>query len=695
MLILLLTSSSALIMSAAGFTISDWLYQKNSMIERLNTMAGIIGSNSVAAITFGDPDSTQQTLSILREEGDIVSAALFNLKGEPFASYQRDNNSLSLTLPDKKSGFIDNKLFVVVPILLESEPIGHIMLLSDLSYWKLRQLIHLFTAAGVLLISLVAALIISSRMQRVVSEPILKLAETARQITEANDYSMRAERLSSDEIGCLVDDFNGMLDQIQVKDSELQKVAESLEEKVESRTQALTKLTEQLEHQAYHDALTGLANRTTFDNHLKLSIEKTRRYGGKLAVLFLDLDRFKIVNDTLGHTIGDKLLIEVAKRFSNCMRASDTLARLGGDEFGILLASTDSTCNAIDVAQKLREVISEPIEVEGYCLHPSTSIGISMFPDDGDSASVLLKNADAAMYRSKDSGRNQISFFSPEMNVQANRRLELENKLRHAVREGLLQVHYQPRCDAVSRKIIGVEALARWNDPQEGYISPAEFIPLAEECGLIGAIDEWTMQTACRDVLYWHQNGCPDISLAVNFSPVQFARKDPHDIIKRILEQTGFRGDRLELEITESLFGPDSINVSSTIEKIRELGIKISVDDFGTAYSSLSRLKQLPLHTLKIDQSFVRDLGKDQDDGIIVRTIITMAHNLNLNVVAEGVETEMQYNFVKQHGCDVVQGYLFGKPAPAKEIEALLLVNAFDTSADIHRGVVHKQIKSL
>jgi diguanylate cyclase (GGDEF)-like protein len=669
MLVLLLTSGSALLMSAIGFVVSDWYLLQTSTVERLRAEAGIIGDNSVAAITFDDPDSAQRTLSTLEAEAAIVSAALFLEDGSLFASYKRDGNSLPLAHPGKESGSINGNLFVVAPVKLEGEAIGSILLVSDLSYWKQRQLLHLIIGLGVLLASLIVALIISSRLQRVVSEPIVKLAETARRITQENDYSLRAKKLSRDEIGSLVDDFNSMLQQIQEQDAELKKVQEHLEETVEIRTSELTELTLQLEHQVYHDTLTGLANRITFDDRLQLAINQSQRYGGKLAVLFLDLDRFKVVNDTLGHAIGDKLLIQVAKRFSSCIRASDTLARLGGDEFGVLLMQINSASEVADVAHKLTKAIADPIKVEGYSLHPSTSIGICLFPEDGDNAETILKNADTAMYRSKDQGYNQITFFSSEMNAQIVRRHSLENKLRQAVREESLEIHYQARLDTESLNIIGVEALARWTDPEEGQIAPSEFIPLAEECGLIGAIDEWVLKSACSKVLQWYGGRTPEISLSVNLSPGQFIRKDLHRIVKQILTRTGFPGSQLELEITESLFGPDSKDSRGVFEQLRELGVEISVDDFGTAYSSLSRLKQLPLNTLKIDKSFVRDLGKDPEDETLVRTIITMAHNLNLKVVAEGVETEVQYNFVKQHGCDAVQGFLFGKPVPAEEME--------------------------
>ena len=675
MWILLLTTSSALFMSAIGFVISDWYSLQKSTIERLYGEAEIIGNNSLAALAFDDSDSATRTLYSLKSSTDIVIAALFSTvgKGALFASYRRDNDTQPIIYPEQESGSIDGRHFVVSPITLDGDQIGSILLVSDLSYWKQRQFFHLFAVLLVLLISFIIALLLSSRLQRLISEPVLKLAETARQITEANDYRLRAEKLSRDEIGQLADDFNSMLEQVQFRDQELKKIRDNLEEKVQERTQQLSELTRQLEHQAYHDTLTGLANRMTFDDHLQLAIDQCQRYGGQLAVLFLDLDRFKNVNDTLGHAIGDKLLVQVAGKFSECIRSSDTLARLGGDEFAVLLTNLSADCEAAEVGIKLINVLKEPIEVDGYSLHMSTSIGISLFPEDGDNADTILKSADTAMYLSKDLGRSQISFFSPEMNARALRRLSLENKLRQAVRDNVLKVHYQPRLDSETMIIIGVEALVRWTDPEEGQIAPAEFIPLAEECGLIGMIDEWVLKSACSEVLKWYEAGAPSITLAVNVSPAQFIRKDLHGVMQKILEQTKFPGSQLELEVTESLFGPDSINSLSILKQLGELGIEISVDDFGTAYSSLSRLKHLPLHTLKIDRSFVRDLGKDADGETIVRTIITLAHNLNLKVVAEGVETQTQYSFVKRHGCDAVQGFLFSKPVPGNEMLELLV----------------------
>ncbi|PKM36450.1 MAG: GGDEF domain-containing protein [Gammaproteobacteria bacterium HGW-Gammaproteobacteria-10] len=672
MLMLLLTSSCALLLSAVGFAVNDWLSMRSAIFERLQAQAGVIGHNSIAALTFGDAESAEKTLASLKNEADIVSAVLFSSDGVIFAHFERDEHSIPPAFPAEETGRIDGNFFVVSPILLDGHQIGNILLISDLSHWEQRQTFHLIIALGVLLLSLSTALLLSSRLQRLVSEPILKLAETARRVSEGQDYGLRAEKISSDEIGTLVDDFNDMLRQVQLRDRELQKARDELEERIEARTLELTELTRQLEHQAYHDMLTGLANRITFDDHLKLAIDQARRHGQRLAVMFLDLDRFKTINDTLGHAVGDKLLMQVSQRLLACIRDCDTLARLGGDEFAVLLTQIRQGTDAAEVASKLIAAIAEPIPIEGYSLHITTSIGISLFPEDGDHAETIVKNADTAMYRSKDRGRNQFTFFSSDMNDRAVRRLALENKLRKAIAEGAFNIHYQPRRDTLNLEIVSVEALARWNDPEEGPIAPSEFIPLAEECGLIAAIDEWMLENACREMLACCTGGEADLRLAVNLSPAQFIREDLVEVISGILQRTGFPGDKLELEITESLFGPGSIDACKILEQLCTLGIELSIDDFGTAYSSLSRLKQLPLHTLKIDRSFVHDLGHDADDETLVRTIISMAHNLNLKVVAEGVETETQYDYVKQYGCDTVQGYLFGKPVPFHQLKELL-----------------------
>ncbi len=676
MRMLLLTSSAALLLSVIGFGINDWFALRNAMFERLQTQAVIIGHNSIAALTFDDKESANTTLSSLENEEDIITAALFTSDAQLFALYQRYPHQSTPTLPRENFGLTDGHFFAVSPVELDGKGIGYTLVISDLSYWNQKQISQLTIAGAVFLLSFLFALILSSRLQRLVSEPILMLAATARKVSENQDYTLQAEKFSADEIGTLVDDFNNMLHQIKQRDFELQKAREYLEERVEARTRELTELTRQLEHLAYHDTLTGVSNRMTFDDHLRLAIDQAKRHQYHLAVFFLDLDRFKLINDTLGHAVGDKLLIEISERLTRCLRDGDTLARLGGDEFAILLNQIRHSRDAYEKAVKITEAIAEPILIDGYNLHVSSSIGISVFPEDGEEAETIVKNADTAMYRSKDRGRNQFTFFSVEMNARADRRLAVETKLRAALEQKLLKVHYQPRYDTQTLKIVGVEALARWYDLDNGTISSAEFIPLAEDCGLIASIDEWVLETACRQILPLKTLENSNLRLAVNISPAQFIREDFFDVIVAILERTGFPADRLELEITESLFGPGNVDVCVVLEKLRSLGIELSIDDFGTAYSSLSRLKQLPLNTLKIDQSFVLDLGKDVNDEVLVKTIITMAHNLNLNVVAEGVETEKQFNFVKQYACNNVQGFLFGKPMAFEHLLEHIAINS-------------------
>ncbi len=670
-LVLLISSCSALLLATVGFAVNDWFTSRDQMVERMRSQAAIIGNTSIAALMFGDKQSASKTLSALASERDVVGAVLYTPDGLSFASYRRDTDTLTpTTLMSFNAGSIDGQLFIQTPVRHDGEIIGSIQLIADNSQWKQQQLLRLGTVFGLFVVSLLVALIFSHRLQRVVTEPVLRLAETARRISRSRDYSLRAEKLSRDEIGYLVDDFNEMLDQMQMRDAELQQAQEQLEEKVKQRTAELAELANKYEHQAYHDALTGLANRTTFEYRLKETIGHVNRHGGELEVLFFDLDRFKRINDTLGHSIGDKLLVQLSKRLVSCLRTNDTLARLGGDEFGVLMTNTAFE-RAGEVAQKLIDVINEPVDVEGHKLHVSTSIGISTYPGDGDSAEEIVKNADTAMYRSKDKGGNQFTFYASDMNQRVERRLQLENKMRAAIDSSAFYLHYQPKWDAQTKQLVGVEALIRWQDPEEGNISPVEFIPLAEECGLIHDIDLWVLEQACIDIGGLYSRGCSDIQLSVNFSPSHFVRYDICEEVSRVLKRTRFPGDRLELEIIENLIGPDVEDIYSKVHAIRDLGVEISIDDFGTAYSSLSRLKQLPLNTLKIDKSFIMDLDNDPDDKTLVKTIITMAHNLNLKVVAEGVETESQYEFVKQQGCDIVQGYLLGKPMPLDELDVL------------------------
>ncbi len=666
-LVILVASSTALLLATAGFAANDWFSSRAQLMSQLLSDALIIGHNTQAALLFDDVEAANRTLFSLTGEGSVVGAAIYDKADRLFAFYQNTSQPLPEKPLPNSQGKYQGLLYAQMPIRAQGELVGSILLLADNSEWQEQQRIRIVMALTLFALSLLWALFISSRLQGLVTRPLLNLTKTARRITQSRDYSLRAEVQSQDEIGLLANDFNAMLNEIQLRDAGLRQAQEQLEDKVAERTKELKLLARRFEHQAFHDALTGLANRVTFDRCLQDGIAHVRLHNESLSVLFLDVDRFKVVNDTLGHGIGDLLLEETAERLKTCLRKGDTLARLGGDEFAVLLV--DITPGATgDLAAAMIAEVRRPMQLNGHILQLTASIGISVFPTDGDSADELLKNADTAMYRSKDRGRDRFTFFAPDMNARVERRLILENKLRRAVDESIFTRVYQPKWSCIDQRLIGVEVLLRWLDPEEGEMSPEEFIPLAEECGLIADIDLWVLEHACRDILTLHEQGFDQLQLSVNYSPSHFSRNRASLDVEKALTRTGFPGHRLELEITESLIGPEVDNVLEQLKEVNQLGVEISIDDFGTGYSSLSRLKQLPLHTLKIDRSFIQDLDRNSDDETLVKTIIVMAHNMNLKVVAEGVETAEQYDFVCRHGCDVVQGYRFGKPVVLQEL---------------------------
>ncbi|HJW93180.1 MAG TPA: PAS domain S-box protein [Thermoanaerobaculia bacterium] len=432
---------------------------------------------------------------------------------------------------------------------------------------------------------------------------------------------------------------------------------------------------EQIEWQAYHDALTGLPNRLLFRDRITIALARAKRSARSCAVMFLDLDQFKLVNDTLGHTVGDGLLQAVADRLINCVRAEDTVARMGGDEFTILLSDIGDRRAAATVAQKVLDSIGQPLDVDRHELFVTTSIGISMFPDDGADAETLLKNADRAMYRAKEAGRNNYQFVTAAAIHGAAARLTLENSLHHAFERQEFVVHYQPMIELATARVVGAEALIRWNHPDFGIMPPDEFIPIAEETRLIVPIGEWVLRTACRQMKAWHDSGHPGLRIAVNLSPRQFQQKNLATMIERALVETSFPANCLDLEITESTAMQNAELSLSIMKRLKEMGIRISIDDFGTGYSSLNYLKRFPIDTVKIDQDFVRDLGAESSDGAIISAVISMARALRLRVVAEGVETEEQLAFLQREQCAEIQGFLYSRPLPAAEFERTLKVS--------------------
>jgi diguanylate cyclase (GGDEF)-like protein/PAS domain S-box-containing protein len=423
---------------------------------------------------------------------------------------------------------------------------------------------------------------------------------------------------------------------------------------------------------ARHDSLTDLPNRILLNDRLTQAITLAYRHQQKLALLYLDVDRFKHINDALGHAVGDRLLQSVAQRLFDCVRTSDTVSRQGGDEFVILLTETKQARDAAVIAEKILLALAAPHRIDQHELHLTASIGIVTYPDDGMDADTLMKNADFAMYHAKDFGRNNFQFFKADMNVRAIERQSLENGLRHALERHEFVLYYQPKMNLDTGSIIGVEALIRWRHPTRGLVSPAQFIPVAEECGFIVTIGRWVLREACCQARKWQKEGLPAMRIAINISAVELRAKGFVAYVRQILTETGLEARYLELELTETFLMQDSRSTAAVLRELKDMGIHLALDDFGTGYSSLSYVKRFPIDTLKIDQSFVRDLATDADDASIVSAVISMGKSLHMRVVAEGVETQEQLEFLREHGCPFGQGFYFSPPVGAKEFTQLL-----------------------
>jgi diguanylate cyclase (GGDEF)-like protein/PAS domain S-box-containing protein len=432
------------------------------------------------------------------------------------------------------------------------------------------------------------------------------------------------------------------------------------------------KAEEKMVHMAYHDPLTGLPNRALLTDHLCLMLAAAQRHEILAAVLFIDLDRFKLINDTMGHSKGDDVLKEVAARLKKRTRESDTLARQGGDEFILFVQDLNRVEDITKVAENIFSALKEPFNVEGNMFSLTVSMGVSIYPNDGEDAETLIKNADIAMYAAKDEGRNNFQLYNASMNENITKRLRLENKLRKALANEEFLLHYQPQVDSTSGKVNGVEALVRWQDPEEGLISPGEFIPVAEDTRLIVPIGEWVLREACTQNRMWQDNGLKQVTMAVNISTYQFTQKDFVGTVERVLQETDLNPMYLELELTESIIMEDIETTIERLHALKAMGIRLSIDDFGTGYSSLEYLKRMPIDMLKIAQTFVRDITVDPSDYAIARATIQLAKSLELEFIAEGVETREHLKLLNDLQCTRIQGYLYSRPLPSHEIEKYL-----------------------
>ncbi len=441
-------------------------------------------------------------------------------------------------------------------------------------------------------------------------------------------------------------------------------------------------MAQQIAHSAEHDFLTGLPNRMLLNDRVGQAIALARRHTKKVAVLFLDLDGFKHINDSLGHPVGDKLLQSVAIRLADCIRGSDSVSRQGGDEFVVLLLELEHAEDAAITARRMLQAVARPHCIEQHDLHVTASIGVSVYPDDGPDADTLIKNADTAMYQAKENGRRSVQFFKPAMNVRAVERQFIEEGLRRALERRELTLHYQPKVNLLTGAITGAEALIRWTHPTRGSIAPGQFIPVAEDCGLILPIGAWVLREACSQARAWMDAGLPVTSMAVNVSAMEFRGKNFLDSLFAILGETDLDPSCLELELTESVLMKHAEFTAATLQILRKRGVQVAVDDFGTGYSSLSYLQKFPVDALKIDQSFVRQISTAGDDTTIVKAVIGMARSLKLRVIAEGVETVEEVAFLRAYRCEEAQGYYFSPPVLPRQF-AMLLKNGIPQSSDV------------
>lgn len=668
MIIMLLTSGVVIFVTAAAFIVNETLTFRRAIRNEMLALAAIVSNNTSAAIMFNDQKAALETLAGLSSDPRILAVHIVTNDGAVFAEYiysaakgargqsgARDFGKppvpykIALVQTDSEAGSFWNwpmKLIVAEKIIVDGREIGKVVIQANLEGLIEKLKLFFFLAAFVMLVVSLLAYMMSTKLQSLISVPIMNLAQTMKDVSQKKNYSIRSEKTSNDEIGVLIDGFNEMLQEI------------------EERDETLKQRQDHLQRLAHFDSLTSLPNRALYCDRLSQTLLKAAREKQQVAVLFVDLDHFKDINDTLGHRTGDLLLKDVAVRLQKIIRASDTVARMGGDEFTIFQQDVKDSRNAGLVAKKIVESLSQPYLVEGREIFITASVGITMFPDDGATVDELLRNADTAMYYAKDSGKDMFKFFTQEMNVSVRDRLTLQNSLRRALERDEFILYYQPKMDIASRQVTGVEALLRWLHPQEGMILPGRFIPQAEETGLIIPIGEWVLRTACRQIKEWQAKGHPSIRIAVNVSASQFKRQNFAETVTGILEETGISPLFLELELTESAIMQ---NIDSSVEilnSLKAMGIQISIDDFGTGYSSLSYLRRFPIDYIKIDRSFIVNFTSNSDDRAIVTAIIAMARSLGLKIIAEGVETEEQLAILSELGCHEMQGYLYSKPLP-------------------------------
>jgi len=778
-LLSLATSLMGLLAAIAAIAAYDQYSLRAVLSEEFSVMSKVIADHSSAAVVFDDNSLAQSNLNALQYREGVLLGCMYrsNSNESPeklpapilFAHFQSDAQQIcpTVALVNSQQTHFDNRyLEILQPISIDGGAVGVLYLRVSLDAVNAQLQHKLLAMIPVVLFAVSIAVLIGILLSRHISHPLLMLGKTAALVAENDNYSIRADKFSDDEVGQVVESFNHMLEVIEHEDARLReseekfrlisesskvgifqldsrgqctyaneelasitglsseellsqgwlsvvhpddkrRVGEQLNTLIQKTSQhiaidcsllrpngsikwitgdiaplrdadqqqigflgtlsdisELKQAYDQLEHMAFYDTLTGLANRRLFRNRLEHMLSNIQRTNNSVALILIDVDHFKNVNDSMGHDSGDTLLTVIAERLKQCVRFTDTVARLGGDEFAVILPNVPDMLTVSSIAEKILQGLSKPTLLDDEEVTVSASLGISVSPEDTKEAEVLIKNADMALYRAKDAGRNNFKFFTVEMNILLIAHLNLVQQLRHAIDQQAFLLHYQPQVDLNSGQLVGFEALVRWQHAERGVVSPLEFIPVAEETGLIIPLGRWILRAACQQM-----RALCDAKLVnnravmtVNLSLKQFEDSQLVRYIGEILVECGLRPAQLELELTESVLMENLEKTLETLQNIKALGVGLSIDDFGTGYSSLSYLKRLPVNVIKVDRSFVMDIPGDTDDMEITAAVIAMAHKLRYKVVAEGIETEAQHRFLRESGCDYGQGYYFSRP---------------------------------